>query len=131
MSIFEKAVRTKVRFNIDGLISAEQLFGTRRTKEFIAKVQQYESDLIDQIAKLGNISHRRLAQKSEQLQNLELQLELVKLFLDEYEASVEEAKTATEKAAMKQQVLAVLAQKQDEDLKNLSVEQLKEMLKSL
>lgn len=124
MSIFEKATRGKMRFQFKGLVSVEDLWDL--------SVQD-----LDKIFKSLNSQKKQTEEES--LLNiktdadtvLDIQIEIVKYIVS---IKLEEENARLQLASQKQKkdkIIDILASKQDEDLKNKSVEELKDMLNEL
>lgn len=124
MSIFEKATRGKMRFQFKGLVSVEDLWDL--------SVQD-----LDKIFKSLNSQKKQTEEES--LLNiktdadtvLDIQIEIVKYIVS---VKLEEENVRLQLASQKQKkdkIIDILASKQDEDLKNKSVEELKDMLNEL
>jgi hypothetical protein len=122
--MFEKAVRMKLRWPFRGLVNTEDLW-------------DLSVEALDDIFK--NLNQRVKAQEGESLletkteenEALDLQIAIVRHIVSVKLAEANERKAAVEKAAHKQKILGVIAQKQNEQLLDLSVEELEEMVEGL
>lgn len=122
--MFETAVRNKMRFPYKGQISVEDLWdldvnaldGIFKTLNSKVKVSQEESLL------------RTRSKESEELMG---QIEIVKYIVSVKLAEAEARKNAEANRAKRQQILGILADKQESDLKNKSPEELQAMLAAL
>lgn len=123
-NMFEVATRTKMRFPFKGMISVEDLWDL--------SVQN-----LDKVFKTLN-SQRKEAQeesllntKSSEDERLETQIEIVKhivgVKLEEQAARVKEA----ENKEKKQKIMALMAKKDDEEMENMSKEELQKLLDEL
>lgn len=124
VNMFEVATRNKIRWAYKGSISVEDLWELSVTeldsvfKTLNSQVKQAKEESL-------------LSSKSEEDTVLELQIEIVKYIvsvkLEEKEASM---KNKTNKE-QKQKIMQIIASKQDESLKNSSIEDLEKMLNEL
>lgn len=122
--MFETAVRNKMRFPYKGQISVEDLWdldvnaldGVFKTLNSKVKVSQEES---------------LLRIRSKESEELMVQIEIVKYIVSVKLAEAEARKNAEANRAKKQQILGILADKQESDLKNKSPEELQAMLAAL
>ena len=123
-NMFEVATREKMRFPFKGMISVEDLWDL--------SVQN-----LDKVFKTLN-SQRKEAQeesllntKSSEDERLETQIEIVKhivsVKLEEQAARVKEA----ENKEKKQKIMALMAKKDDEEMENMSKEELQKLLDEL
>ena len=123
-NIFEYATRNKVRFTYKGLISVEDLWDLSVTeldkifKTLKAQVKQSQEESL-------------LADKSETDELLDIQIEIVRHIVANKLADAEVLRKAAEVKAQKQKIMAIISRKQDENLENMSVDDLTEMLKEL
>lgn len=122
--MFELAVRSKMRFPYKGQISVEDLWdldvnaldGVFKTLNGKVKVSQEES---------------LLQTRSKESEELMLQIEIVKHIVSVKLAEAEARKNAEANRAKRQQILGILADKQESDLKNKTPEELQAMLAAL
>lgn len=122
--MFETAVRNKMRFPYKGQISVEDLWdldvnaldGVFKTLNSKVKVSQEES---------------LLRTRSKESEELMVQIEIVKYIVSVKLAEAEARKNAEANRAKRQQILGILADKQESDLKNKSSEELQAMLAAL
>lgn len=122
--MFETAVRNKMRFPYKGQISVEDLWdldvnaldGVFKTLNSKVKVSQEES---------------LLRTRSKESEELMVQIEIVKYIVSMKLAEAEARKNAEANRAKRQQILGILADKQESDLKNKSPEELQAMLAAL
>lgn len=123
-NMFEVATRTKMRFPFKGMISVEDLWDL--------SVQN-----LDKVFKILN-SQRKEAQeesllnvRSSEDEVLDTQIEIVKYIvnvkLEEQAARVK----ATENKEKKQKIMALMAKKDDEEMENMSREELQKLLDEL
>jgi hypothetical protein len=124
MDNFEKASRLKLRFDISGSISTEQLWDIK-----LPHLIDYEQRLTEVVEGYAKSTRRNRTRKTnEQLEN-ELRLSLVTYVLDVREAEAEEAKQAAENKAHNQKILELIQSKKENELASKSVEELEAMLK--
>lgn len=122
--MFEIAARSKMRFPYKGQISVEDLWdldvnaldGVFKTLNGKVKVSQEES---------------LLQTRSKESEELMLQIEIVKHIVSAKLAEAEARKNAEANRAKRQQILGILADKQESDLKNKTPEELQAMLAAL
>lgn len=122
--MFEIATRTKMRFPFKGLVSVEDLWdlsvrdldGIFKTLNAQAKKSQEES---------------LLSSKTKEDETLSVQIEIVKHIVKTKLDEAETAKQSKELKEKKQKLMEMIAEKEDESLRNASVEDLKAMLANL
>lgn len=123
-NIFEYAVRNKVRFPFKGMISVEDLWDLSLTN-------------LDSIYKILNKQVKQseeeslLTTKTSVDTELEVQTAIVKYIVSVKLAEQEAREKAAAKNAQKQKIMSIIATKEDEALKNTSVEDLRKMLDEL
>ena len=122
--MFEIATRKKLRFNFKGLKSVEELWDLSLTD-------------LDSIFKGLNSEFKKsqeesfLETKSEEDKLVELKIQIIKYIVNVKKEEKAAKQNAKENAAKKQQILAILNQKEAEDLQNKTPEELKKMLQEL
>jgi hypothetical protein len=118
--MFEQAARLKLRFNHKGLCSTEDLWDLSLTeldsiyKKLSAEAKTQGEDSL-------------LESKNVADEVLELKISIVKRIVEVRLAEAAARKDAKEQAERKQKILSIIADKQDEALKNMSVEDLKKL----
>ena len=122
--MFEVATRTKMRFPFKGLISVEDLWDLS-----VRELDNIFKTLNAQIKKSQEES--LLATKSKEDEVLSTQIEIVKYIVSTKLAEAEAMKQSKELSEQKQKIMALISEKQDEDLRNKSVDELKAMLDGL
>lgn len=122
--MFEVAVRTKMRFPFKGLISVEDLWDLS-----VRELDNIFKTLNAQVKKSQEES--LLATKSKEDEILSTQIEIVKYIVSTKLAEAEAMKQSKELSEQKQKIMALISEKQDEDLRNKSVDELKAMLDGL
>jgi len=124
MNIFEVAIRTKMRFQFKGIITVEDLFDLNvRELDLIFKGLNSQLKQVKEESLLNT--------KTKQDQELDTKIEIVKYIV---KVKLEEENSrllAKEQKEKKQKILEILSDKQDQDLQNKSVDELKAMLDSL
>lgn len=131
MNIFEKASRDKLRYSTQvGQISVEDLWDL--------PLQNGSNGLdLDHIAKTCNklIKHNKeesfVESPTPADEELELKFEIVKHVISVKITERDEAKEAKAKKEKKEKLLGLLAEKQDEELKGKSTEELQAMIADL
>lgn len=124
MEIFEKATRLKLRFQINGEITTEQLWNVKEST-LIA----YEEELQEQVEKFGKTSRRKSSYKTKEQEGVELKLAIVSHVLDTVIKEREDLQDQANIKAHNQEILALIAEQEKQDLKKLSKEELKALLK--
>ena len=123
-NIFEFASRNKVRFPFKGMISVEDLWDLSLTnldsiyKTLNKQVKQSEEESL-------------LSTKASVDTELEVQIAIVKHIVSVKLAEKEAAEKASVKKAQKQKIMSIIATKENEELQNSSIDDLKKMLDEL
>ena len=123
-NIFEYAVRNKVRFPFKGMISVEDLWDLSLTnldsiyKTLNKQVKQSEEESL-------------LKTKTSVDAELKVQIDIVKYIVSVKLAEQEAREKALAKKEKKQKIMSILAAKENEELQNSSVDELKKMLDEL
>lgn len=122
--MFEKASRLKIRFNCKGFCSVEDLWDLPlRSLDSIFKQlnaefkTQKEESLLDR--------------KSQEDEILELKISLVRHVVEVRLQEQKAREDAATKAERKQKLLGIIAEKQDADLRGMSVEELTRLVDEL
>ena len=123
-NIFEYAVRNKVRFPFKGMISVEDLWDLSLTnldsiyKTLNKQIKQSEEEsLLDAKANVNT--------------ELEVQVAIIKHIVSVKLAEKEAAEKAYAKKEQKQKIMSIIAAKENEELQNNSIDDLKKMLDEL
>lgn len=122
--MFEKAVKGKYRFPYKGQIAVEDLYdlplGSLDTvfKTLNAEVKKTDEESL-------------LQTKSEKDDILSTKIEIVKYIFNEKLEEKKNRQEAVERKEKKQKIMQIIATKQDEALRNASVEDLQKMLGEL
>ena len=124
MNIFEYAVRNKTRFPFKGLISVEDLFDLSVTdldsiyKTLNKQIKQSEEESL-------------LSVKASVDTELETQIAIIKHIVSVKLTEREARERAFAKKAQTQKLMSIIAEKEDEALRNASVDDLRKMLDEL
>ncbi len=127
--MFEKASRLKLRFDtMQGSLSAEDLWdlpltnraGPRTSLDSIA-IKLYEELQSTNVVSFVNTP----AKADEELQ---LKFDIVKHIIDVRKKETEDALKERERAERKQKLLNILARKEDNELENLPVDELRKLV---
>lgn len=119
--LFIWATRNKVRFPYKGSSDVEQLWDLSVTE-------------LDKVFKVLNSQSKRakeeslLNTKSKEDEVLDMQIEIVKYIVSVKLAEKEAREKASAKKEKKQKIMEIIAAKEDEALRNMSVEELEKML---
>lgn len=122
--MFETAIRNKFRFTFKGSITVEDLWDLN-----INQLDLIYKDLMSESKKANEES--LLATKSKNQETLEVKIAIIKYIVNTKLEQINEIKKEKEVKEQKQKIMTILNDKQDESLKNKSVEELQEMLKNL
>ena len=122
--MFEKAARMKLRFHWHGAVSVEDLWDLPLTaldtifKSLSRQMREQEEESL-------------LETRDEEAEVLSLQIGIVKHVVATRLVEREERERTAERAKKKQRLLGILADKQDEGLREMSVEELQQMIEEL
>ena len=123
-NIFEFAVENKLRFPYKGSVSVEDLYDLTTVE-----LDSIYKTLRREVKKANEES--LLETKSDDDVILSVKIEIVKRIVAKKLAQIEARNKAIRDKEQKDKILAIIAQKQDEDLHNKSVEDLQKMLSDL
>lgn len=123
-NIFVLASRTQLRFDLQGNITTEQLW-----KVDPNNLINYEEQLTEVVEGYGKSTRRKAGRKTKEQEMNELRLAIVSYVLDIRLKEQEDAKTAAADKLHNQKIMDLIAEKQDDSLKNMSVDELKALLK--
>ena len=131
MSIFQQASRLKLRFDSNkGLLSSEDLWDLPLTSTVNRdNLDDIAKKLYKQLKDSNTESFVVKAVKTDEV--LQLKFDIVKTIIDIKVAEAEKATVAREAKEKKQRILALIAQKQDEQLAGTSLEELQKLADSL
>jgi hypothetical protein len=122
--MFEIATRTKMRFPFKGMISVEDLWDLN-----VRDLDNVFKTLNAQVKKSQEES--LLATKSKEEETLAIQIDIVKHIVEVKLAEAEAVQHSKEVKEKKQKIMELISAKQDEDLHNKSIDELKAMLNEL
>jgi len=123
-NIFEKASRCKLRFDINGQVSTEQLWNVTQ-----ATLAEYEQHLQELVESYGKSTRRTKKIRTGQQELNELRLAIVTHVLDTLEKESEESANRVAAKEYNQKILALIQAKRQDELAGKSVEELEAMLK--
>ncbi|KZE68635.1 hypothetical protein AV545_02060 [Paenibacillus jamilae] len=122
--MFEVALKNKFRFPFKGLVSTEDLFDL--------KVEDLDAIFKTLNSQLKRVKEESLLDtKTKEDKEIDVKIEIVKYIVTTKLAEKKLHLKAREQKEQKQKILAILSTKQNEDLQNKSVEELKAMLNEL
>jgi hypothetical protein len=128
--MFEKASRKKLRFDtVKGLVTTEDLWDMPLTRA--------DSFSLDDLAKSLNRALKEseeesfVVKKSSENTILDLKFSIVKHVIKTRLAEIEERENAAATKAKKEKILAIIADKEDDSLKDKSISALKKMVADL
>lgn len=119
--IFERGLRKKLRFNFKGSINIETLYDLS-----VNNLDAIYKELMQQ--KRNTVEDTLLSVSKEKDETLELQLEIVKHIV---QVKLEEQRRKEEEMevkAQKQLIRGIIKEKENENLKNMPISELKRML---
>lgn len=124
INVFEMATRNRFRFPFKGLISVEDLWQLSvKDLDSVFKVLNSELKQVKEESLLDT--------KTQQDEELDMKIQIVK-YIVQVRLTEEQTKLKSkELKAQKQKILELISSKQEDDLKNKSVEELNNMLKEL
>jgi len=122
--MFEKASRLKLRFNYKGTCSVEDLWDMPlEALDYIFKVLN---------SQLKNEKEESLLEKRSKEEDIvDLKIKIVKHVVEVRLLEQKNRKDEVDKAARKQKLLGVISEKQDAELKNMSVEELTKIINEM
>ena len=125
--MFETAIRSKVRFETTkGQLSTEDLWDIPMTSKLGFSLDDIAKGLYKRIKETEETSF--VVKKSPKNKLLELKFEIVKYIIKTRLEEKEIAKNALAKAQQKEKILGLIADKEDEELKSKTKEDLLKML---
>ena len=129
--MFDKAFRQKLRFESPmGQLSVEDLWDLPLTaRSGKANLDDIAKDLHHQLKNGDDISFVIQSKKSDE--TIQLKFDIIKHIIDVRLAEQSAAETLRSNKEKKQQLLAIIAQKENEGLMNTSLDELKKMAESL
>lgn len=124
MDIFEKAVRHKIRFDYKGKISVEELWDLS-----LPVLDAIYGCLENELESLPKKS--LLTTRSREREDVEFKQEIIRHIVETKKVEAEARNQEKKNAERKQLILDVIEQKKNENLKNLSIEELTKLAESL
>ena len=124
MSMFEKASRLKLRFTYKGLCSVEDLWDLP-----LQALDKIYRDLNSQKKEQSEVSLLNKVSKEDEL--LALKMNIVKYVVETLMQEQREKEEAASRKAKKQKILGIIEEKQEENLRNKSVEELTNLVNDL
>lgn len=124
MNIFEKASRLRLRFNVEGNISVEQLWTAP-----MSRLVDYEQALTEVVEGYDKSTRRTKKVRSTEQEANELRLEIISYILDVREAEEEAATIAQSNKEHNQELLELIQSKKYDELKDKSIAELEAMMK--
>lgn len=122
--LFKIATKRKYRFNFRGVITVEDLWDL--------KVEELDSIYKSLKSKQKDASEESLLQTvSKEDKELNNKIEIIKAIVTDKLSAKERAQKAAAQRAQNQRILEIMADKQDAELKEKSVEELQAMLASV
>ncbi len=121
--MFEKATRQKLRFQYKGLISTEDLWDLSLEELnaiYVALCSKTKNKTEDSLITDGKAS-------KEDRDNM-LRMEIVKSIFEVKKKEVEKRKLKKEQKDRDQQILSILARKENQEMENKSIDELRAML---
>jgi len=135
MNIFEQASRRKLRFDINGSLSVEQLWdlAVKRTRgnetEGRDLLIAYEAELTETVESFGKSTRRVKVDRSLEQENTQLRLNIVTHILNTVEEEDANASSAEGNRKHNQEILQLIADKKKAAMGTMSIEDLEKMLK--
>lgn len=124
-NIFEQASRLKLRFDVQGSVSTEQLWDVK-----LDVLIAYEEAMTDRVESYGKSVRRKAGGRKTKAQEMdELGLAIVTSILDIRLKEKEDEKAQAEAKIHNQKIMDLIARKQDAELEALSAEELQKLLK--
>lgn len=122
--IFETAIRNKFRFAFKGMISVEDLWDLR-----LESLDDIYKNLVSEKKKASEESLLQI--KIKEKEELECKINIVRYIAEVKISEMENRAKVKEKKQQKQRILEILNEKENQDLKNKSTEELRLMLDSM
>jgi hypothetical protein len=121
VDIFQKAVKRKIRFQYNGVLTVEDLYDLR---------PKSLDELYRELAKNSNEGGEGLLDVSREETDNTLRMELVKAVFEDKAKDAERARKAMSTRAQKEKIREIIAEKQDGALRDKSLEDLRAMLEA-
>ncbi|VIF90828.1 Uncharacterised protein [Clostridioides difficile] len=123
-NIFEIATRNKFRFAFRGLISVEDLWDLK-----LEQLDEVYKTLTTDMKKANEESLLKIKTKDQK--EVELKIKIVKYIVELRLAEIENRNKEKKKKEQKQHILELINKKENQELENKSIEELKSMINSL
>ncbi|HBF1879711.1 hypothetical protein JY816_05770 [Clostridioides difficile] len=123
-NVFEMATRNKFRFEFRGLISVEDLWDLK-----LEQLDEVYKTLTTDMKKANEESLLKIKTKDQK--ELELKIKIVKYIVELRLAEIENRNKEKKKKEQKQYILELINKKENQELENKSIEELKSMVDSL
>ena len=124
-NIFAEASRIKLRFDVQGSVSTEQLWDVK-----LDALIAFEEMIAGVVESYGKSLRRKSAGRKTKAQEAdELRLAIVTSILDIRIKEQDDVKAATDAKIHNQKIMDLIAEKQNDSLKSMSVDELKALLK--
>jgi hypothetical protein len=121
VDIFQKAVKRKIRFQYNGVLTVEDLYDLR---------PKSLDELYRELAKNSNEGGEGLLDVSREETDNTLRMELVKAVFEDKAKDAERARKTMSTRAQKEKIREIIAEKQDGALRDKSLEDLRAMLEA-
>jgi len=122
--MFQKASRLKLRFPLNGNCTTEDLWDF--SKETLAELEVNLQTNLEKQTKTN-----RFAKKNNKIAIEEIKLAIVSYIIDTKVIEEEESVNASAKKAKRDEILSLIVEKQKEEMKGKSIEDLQKELESL
>ncbi|HGM1138938.1 TPA: hypothetical protein ACKOMO_001821 [Clostridioides difficile] len=123
-NVFEMATRNKFRFEFRGLISVEDLWDLK-----LDQLDEVYKTLTTDMKKANEESLLKIKTKDQK--EVELKIKIVKYIVELRLAEIENRNKEKKKKEQKQYILELINKKENQELENKSIEELKSMVDSL
>lgn len=120
-NIYKYAAKNKLRFPFKGNITVEDLFSLNLTD-----LDTVYKNLSKQVK--ADTEESLLATKTKEDEDIKIKMTIVKEIFEEKQAAADAAKKAAETRAKNQKIMEIISRKEDEELNNKSVDELRAML---
>jgi len=124
MNVFLLATKNRLRFQLNGNLSVEELWTVNY--DLLA---QYEEQLQAELETFATTTRRKSANKTAAQKLVELRLAVVTEVLNTRDEEMAAAQTAAANKEHNQRILALIQEKRAKELADLPIEKLEELLK--
>ena len=125
--MFEIATRTKMRFPYKGMITVEDLWDVSRA----GLDTIYKALCAQRNVEAGEESLIVSAAKSKETEELDVKIEIVKYIFNVKTEEAAARATEKDRKDKKQKLMAILAEKENEEIRNMSKDELTKMIEEL